>query len=404
MKKNNGFFKYILISLVLVAFTFIGGAYIGYKHYPGIDNVVSAASKYGEQEINADFDLFWKAWKILNEKSIYAKDVTDQEKVWGAIEGLAESMGDPYTIFFPPEESKLFREEIEGSFEGIGAEIAVRDGVLTIVAPLKNTPAWKAGLKPGDKILKIDDVSTENMDADQAVELMRGPKGTELSLTVISKDDLNEKVIIVIRDVIDYPIIETKLRDDNIFVISFYSFSKNSLRLFKDALTEFIRSKSDKLIIDLRGNPGGFLSTAISIASIFVDEGEIIVSESFEGEDKPDIHRSKGPNVFADNLKMVVLIDQGSASASEILAGALQQHKIATLVGEQSFGKGTVQELVELTEDTSLKITVARWLLPNGDPIPEDGLVPDYIVSITEEDDEAERDPQMDKAVELLLK
>lgn len=404
MRKNYGFLKYILISLCLVAITFVGGVYIGYKYYPGIDNVVSASSKYSEQEINADFSLFWKAWKILNEKSIYASDVTDQEKVWGAIEGLALSMGDPYTVFFPPEESKLFKEEIEGSFEGIGAEIAVRDGALTIVAPLKNTPAWKAGLKPGDKILKIDDVSTENMDADQAIELMRGPKGTELSLTIISKNDLTEKIIIVVRDVIDYPIIETELREDNIFVISFYSFSKNSLRLFKDALTEFVKSKSDKLIIDLRGNPGGFLNTAISIASIFVDEGEIIVSESFEGEDRPDIHRSKGPNIFTDKLKMVVLIDQGSASASEILAGALQQHKVATLVGEKTFGKGTVQELVELTDDTSLKITVARWLLPNGDPIPEDGLVPDHIVSITEEDDEAERDSQMDKAVELLLK
>lgn len=404
MRNNLKLIKYILISLALVFVIFISGAYIGYKKHPNIDNIVSAANKNQEFEIDADFDLFWKAWKILNEKSIYAKEVTDQEKVWGAIQGLAQSLGDPHTIFFPPEESKLFKEEIEGSFEGIGAEIDVRDGVLTIVAPLKNTPAWKAGLKPGDKIIEIDGISTENMDADRAVSLMRGPKGTELSLKIISKDELEVKNIIVIRDVIDYPIIETELRDDNIFVISFYSFSKNSLNLFKEALNEFMKTKTNKLVIDLRGNPGGFLNTAVSIASIFVDEGKVIVSEKFEGKDEPDVHRSRGPNIFNKDLKVVVLVDQGSASASEILAGALQQHKVATLVGEKTYGKGTVQELVELTKDTSLKITVAKWLLPNGEPIPSDGLVPDYIVPITDEDNELKHDPQMEKAVEILLK
>ena len=404
MNKNKIFKKisYVIISLVIVSGLLSLGIYLGYSHRPEIEKIANVINKNPQVETSADFSAFWKVWNTLNEKSIYAKKVGDQDRVWGAISGLASSLGDPYTVFFPPKENKSFNEQILGSFEGIGAEIGIKDGVLTVIAPLKDSPSWKAGLIAGDKIIKINNIATNDMTIDKAVELIHGPKGTTVTLNILRTGESKTRDIIITRDKIQTPTVDTELRPDGIFVIKFYSFSENSDNLFKASLVKFIDSKSNKLILDMRGNPGGYLDSAVNIGSWFIDEGKIILSEDSGNGSNPKIYRSHGPRLFNDKLSFVVLVDGGSASAAEILAGALKEHGIATLVGEKTFGKGSVQELVKITEDTSLKVTIANWLTPNGVSISLKGIEPDVVVPFTIKDFEAKKDPQMDKAVEIL--
>jgi carboxyl-terminal processing protease len=402
MRKHSKQALYIVLSLILLCGVFSFGAYIGYSRRPAIEKVLSVTHKEPAIETKADFDSFWKVWNLLNEKSIYAKKVTDQDRVWGAIRGMASSLGDPYTVFFSPEENKLFNEEIHGSFGGIGAEIGIKDKILTIVSPLKNSPASLAGVKSGDKILKIDKTETTDMTTDKAISLIRGPKGSTVTLTILRSPERTTREFKIVRDDIQIPTIDTELRKDNIFVIKFYSFSENSAPLFRSAIDQFRASGSHKLILDMRGNPGGYLDSAVSIGSLFIDEGKTIVSEDFGTNRKPEFYRSRGPKLFDDNLDFVVLVDGGSASASEILAGALREYGVATLVGARTFGKGSVQELVGVTDDTSLKVTVAKWLTPKGLSISDHGLDPDIAVPFTEKDLDAKRDPQLDKAVEIL--
>jgi carboxyl-terminal processing protease len=404
MRKNYQKYIYILISLILLLGVFGFGFYFGYTNRSEVLKVYSLNHKDPIFETNADFDPFWKVWNILNEKAIKAKDISNQDRVWGAVEGLASSLDDPYTIFLPPEENKIFNEEIAGSFEGIGAEIGMKDNILTIISPLKNTPSFIARLKAGDKVLKIDDATTSDMSIDEAISLIRGQKGTIVKLTIFRDGEKETRDISITRDKIDVPALETELREDNIFVISFYSFSEKATSLFRNALIEFLGSGSTKLVIDLRGNPGGYLDSAINIASFFIDEGKVIVSESFRDETSDMSYRSHGPKLFDKSFSLVVLVDEGSASASEILAGALKEHGVGTLIGEKTFGKGSVQELVKITEDTSLKVTVANWFTPNGVSISKEGLLPDIKVSFTSKDLEMGIDPQMNKAVEILLK
>lgn len=408
MKYLKGKLGMIFITLIVIGGSFFAGVYFGYNDRPEVEKVTDILNKKYTGEFTGgevDFEPFWKAWNTINEKYVASTSTlpTNQEKVWGAISGLARSLGDPYTTFLPPVEAEIFESDISGNFEGVGMEIGIREEELTVIAPLKDTPAERAGIKAADKILKIDGVPSLSMSIDKAITLIRGERGTAVVLT-IGREETGEVLDIeIIRDIIDIPVIETELRDDGVFVIGLYSFTGTAPRLFKNALEEFSNSHSDKLILDLRGNPGGFLEVAVDMASWFLPAGKVVVTEDF-GSDKDDrVYRSRGYDIFSDELKLVILINEGSASASEILAGALREHKKAILVGQKTFGKGSVQELVKITPDTSLKVTVARWLTPNGISISEDKLSPDYEVERSLEDFQADRDPQLDKAVEILL-
>lgn len=353
-----------------------------------------------------DFSPFWKAWNLINEKYIAASTtapaVSDEEKVYGAIQGLASSLGDPYTVFFPPVEADLFASDIRGNFEGVGMEVLAQDGVLNVIAPLKDSPASRAGILAGDKIIRIDGETTNGLSTEDAVQKIRGPQGTSVSLTIVREGVKQPLEIAVTRAVIDLPVINTQILPGGIFKIDLYSFSATSPNLFRNALREFIISGNGKLILDLRGNPGGYLEAAIDMASWFLPQSKVIVREDFAGTQSEKVYRSRGYDVFTDKLKFVILVDKGSASASEILAGALQEQGRAVLVGEQTFGKGSVQELIDLTKDTSIKITVARWLTPNGNSISAKGVTPDFAVPYTIEDKTAGRDPQLEKAIEIL--
>jgi carboxyl-terminal processing protease len=392
-----------------------GAAGFGTGMVAGSHAYVGSASAALSEAPPSDIDLspVWRAWRVIDEKFVPAsvattsdgkapEPVSEEERVWGMIQGLAGSLNDPYSYFLPPVEQKQFQEDMSGAFEGVGMEIAIRDQILTVVSPLRSSPAERAGIKAGDRIIKIGDTETRGMDISTAVNTIRGPKGSTVTLTIV-REGVNEPLeISIVRDVINMPVVTSTLRDDGIFVIELANFTANSPALFRSALREFVESGSTKLVLDLRGNPGGYLDAAVDMASWFLPSGSAVVTEDYAGNRDNIVHRSRGYNVFTDNLKMVILVDKGSASASEILALALRSYGKATLVGATTFGKGSVQELVDITSDTALKLTVARWVGPNGEPIPHSGIVPDVEVAITDENVQAGEDPQMDKAIEIL--
>ncbi len=395
--------RHFSIALFIIA-AFLFGIYVGSKDTLDIYKITSISNKEPQVETNADFAPFWKAWNTINEKSPDAKNIDDQKRVYGAISGLVDALNDPYSVFFNPEESKAFQEEIAGNFTGVGMEVGVKNKILTVVAPIKDTPAERAGIRPGDQILKIDKTITSGLEVDKAVKLIRGEKGTTVTLTIFREGLKEPKEIKIVRDTINMPTLDAELRPDGIFVIKLYSFSANATNLWNQSMKKLMESGSKKLILDLRGNPGGYLDAAVDISSWFLPGGKVVVTEDYGNNKKPRVFRSRGYNSFGDDLKFVILINGGSASASEIVAGAMQDHKKAILVGEKSFGKGSVQEVLEMTKDTLLKITVAKWLTPNGHLIHEKGLNPDHEIKISTKDFEAKKDPQMDKALELLNK
>lgn len=392
---------YIAVVLMLV---FGAGALAGYANRPEVSRFTGLLNRENDISETADFETFWRAWRILNEKHVSAKDVVSQDKVWGAIQGLASSFKDPYTVFMPPVEAKDFDSQVSGNFGGVGMEIGLKDNIVTVITPLKDSPAEKAGMRSGDKVLEINGKITSGMSTEDAVHLIRGEVGTVAKLLVFRQGRKLPFEVEITRAVIQIPTIDTEVRADGVFVIRLYNFSAPSANLFREALQEFIDSGLNKLVLDLRGNPGGYLDAAADMASWFLPKGTLIVRENYGDRQVEDALRSFGYDVFADNpIKMVILLNGGSASASEILAGALSEHGVAKLVGTQTFGKGSVQELIKLTSDTSLKVTIAKWYTPNGVSISEKGISPDYVVDLTEDDVNNQRDPQMDKAVQVLL-
>jgi carboxyl-terminal processing protease len=324
------------------------------------------------------------------------------------ISGLAASLNDPYTFFLPPQQNQDFTQDMSGSFEGVGMEIEVKDEILTVVSPLKNTPAEKAGLKADDQILKINGDDTKGMDVSTAVTKIRGPKGSQVDLLVMREGWDAPKDIKVTRDTITVPIVATqadtheKNIPSDVYVISVATFTSNSPDLFRNALRDFLQSGKHKLVLDLRGNPGGYLEAAVDMASWFLPAGDVIVTEDYNGHADNIVHRSLGYNIFNKNMKMAILVDKGSASASEILSDALRYYGVAKLIGTNTFGKGSVQELVDITPKTSLKVTVARWLGPDGKQIPHEGITPDIMATTSDELVQQGKDPQMDAAIKYL--
>lgn len=392
------------LALILTAAAFFSGLHIGSDS--SFDaNVRSIFASPARSEENVDLSTFWRVWEVLDQRFVASTStdpLTDEERVWQAAQGLVDSYGDPYTVFLPPEDAEIFEEDISGNFEGVGMEIGIRNDVLTVIAPLPDSPAERAGILAGDAVIRIDGDSTDSFSIDEAVKRIRGEKGTEVTLTIFREGEEELLEISVVRDRIDIPTITTERRD-GVFIVRLFNFSALSEAKMQEALREFVANREEKLIIDLRGNPGGFLQSAVNIASYFLPTGKVVVREDFGDDREEELYRSSGRTLrsFAPE-EVVVLVDGGSASASEILAGALQEHDVAIVIGSQTFGKGSVQELVELRDGSSLKVTIARWLTPDGTSISDGGLTPDIEVEVTREDREAGIDPQLDAAIEFL--
>lgn len=367
--------RYLAVTIMGLSL-FLIGYLVGGKSF----TQVQAQSVMTLQAVKSGGGLLGEVTGILDSKFIHWKASTtlptEKEKEYGMIKGYVDAYKDPYTVFFPPVQAKSFAQNVKGSFGGVGMQVSEKDGRVVVIAPLKDSPAMKAGILAGDLIATIDGKDTSSMSSEEAVSLIRGDIGTEVKIGVLHKDAKAVVEVKIIRQEIKIPTIDTEQKE-GVFIIHLYNFSSESPALFEKAINEFIASKLPYLVLDLRGNPGGYLEAAVSMASFFLPEGKVIVSEKHgDGKEAP-AHRSKGFNLFNSNLKMVILVDGGSASASEILAGALKDHGIAKVVGEKSFGKGSVQELINLSDGSSIKVTIAKWYTPNGVSISEHGIVPD---------------------------
>ena len=401
----------ILIIIVSLAVGFGGGVLLTKS-----DDVSSSElfKKVINQDLgkpdNVNFGLFWEVWNSVQEKYVDKNKLDPQKMLNGAISGMVNSIGDPYTVYFEPVTSKKFEEEISGAFGGIGIEIGKKDGILTVISPIKDTPAFRAGLKAGDKIIKIDSKSTENMSIEEAVNTIRGKKGTKVTLTVSSNGGA-PRDISMIRDTIKIPSVKWKMieKDNNkIAYLEILSFNQNVDSEFKKAAQEILNSNATKLIVDLRNNPGGLLDSAINLGGWFLEKNQMVVIEEF-GNGTRNEFKADG-NGALKNYPTVILVNGGSASASEILAGAIHDNRKVKLVGEKTFGKGSVQELEKFDNGSSLKVTIAKWLTPSGISISEKGIEADVKVEITDKDredgkieiGEPGKDPQLDKAIELL--
>jgi carboxyl-terminal processing protease len=346
-----------------------------------------------------DFSLFWDAWNTLDRE--YYADTDYQKMLYGAIKGMAEATGDPYTIYMTPEEVDAFNKEFEGSFSGIGIEIAKRNDVLVIISPLPGTPASEVGLKARDIIVKINDEDALSFNVDEAVSKIRGEKGSEVRLTIQRDGQLQEfkltrREINVKSVTVDYKNVSGK----EIAVIKINQFNQDTVKDFQKIVDEILLRNTKGIVLDLRGNPGGYLSGAVSVASEFIDGG-IVLYEEEKGGKKREITTSEKARL--SEIKLNVLIDEGSASASEILAGALQDRNRAKIIGKKSFGKGLVQMVFDL-KSGALKVTIAKWLTPNGKSINEQGITPDIDIDLTDENLDKYQDPQLDKAFEEIVK
>ncbi len=393
-----------VIALLIIGVSFLTGAWYGFSNRPAIETVLNVAHQKPPQELaQVDFDLFWSVWSTVEQKYVDREKVNRQDLVYGAISGLVQALKDPYSQFLPPAESKQFQEDIKGAFGGIGAEIGIRKNILTVIAPLKESPAEKSGIKAGDKILKIDNKETNDLGIDEAVQLIRGEPGTEVRLTIFRDTFDRTKEIKIRREIIKIPIISTEKKPNGVFVISLNRFTENAAYEFRNAVKEFFDGNSQKLVLDIRNNPGGYLVTAVDIASWFLPPGEVVARERY-ADGSEDIHRSNGYRLF-EKVPTVILINEGSAAASEILAGALRDNKGTKLIGMKTYGKGSVQEVEPLPKNSSLKITIAKWLTPKGNEINGKGLEPDIKVELPPaEEQDPKVDPVLEKALEIIQK
>ncbi|MDD3679089.1 MAG: S41 family peptidase [Patescibacteria group bacterium] len=353
-------------------------------------------------ESSADFSVFWRAWDLIVEK--YDGEVDFKKMIYGAIKGMSEALGDPYTVFMTPEESQALENELSGVIYGIGAEIGIKNDKLTVISPLSGSPAEEAGLMPGDIIIKIDDEETTKMSVDEAVSKIRGKEGTNVVLTIARGK--TEKTYKIKRSKITIKSVNHEIIEENIGYIEITRFDEKTTTNLRKALDEFASKNIEKIILDLRGNPGGYLDQSISVSSEFLEKGVIVTEKKdVDTNGKRYEYKASGRGKMTDKkYKIVVLVNEGSASAAEIVAGALKDHKRATIVGETTFGKGSVQEIENLSGGAKMRITVAHWYTPNGQNIAKSGIKPDIEAKLTEEDYDKGRDPQLKRAISILNK
>lgn len=402
--------KKILIAILAGFFVlgvFSAGLLYGAKNGILINNLVRVGTgKVLNKDItpkqylqDVSFSLYWDLWDTIQKRYYDFKNVKEVDMFYGSLAGMVAALNDPYSVFLSPQVNEEFTDELSGKFEGIGAEIGIRKDQLTIIAPLPDSPAFRAGLKIGDKILAIDGIDTQGMALDKAVSLIRGEKGTKVKLTIATASDNEIKDVEIVRDTIKIISVTWEQKNNETAYIKISYFNEDTFERFRQAVAEALKNNPKNIILDLRGNPGGFLDTAVKIASYWVDNQPVVLEKLYDGSITP--FPAVGKPVLKDK-KTYILINGGSASASEIVAGALQDYNLATVVGEQSFGKGSVQDLINFVDGSAVKLTVAKWLTPKSNAIDQVGITPDVVVEMTSDDYDENRDPQLDKVLELI--
>ena len=364
----------------------------------------SGQSELTAEDIPPEFTTFWEAWSFLNEE-FYGEIPPDNERVYGAIRGMVASFGDQHTGFIDPIRAAVFTENMSGSFEGIGATIRLDEfGRLMIVDPMPDRPAFKAGLRPGDIIIEVDGQPVEGLSLYEDVLLIRGPAGSAVVLTVFREGELEPFEVSVVRAKIEIEVVEAELLDrpGHIGYVQLTEFSQGASDKVAEAIEALVDQGATAIIFDLRSNPGGLLSEAVDVSALFLKEGTVVI-EKLKGGEERRLGVDGGRHVALD-IPLVVLINVGSASASEIVAGAIQDYDRGTIMGQQTFGKGSVQLPHQLSDGSELRVTVAEWLTPSGRQIHGEGIAPDIVVEMTFEDLEQGLDPQLDAAVEFLRK
>lgn len=390
----------LYVYLLLAAAIFIVGFWFGQNSQTvpsgSILPKVQVLNKEPPKPIGVDFSLFWDVWDRVNASYLNQKDIDPQKLLYGAISGLVNSLDDPYSAFLPPEQNQAVKQELSGFYEGVGIQLGAKDGKIVVIAPLSGTPAAEAGIRAGDVILKIGDKETVGMSLPEGVALIRGSAGSKVKLTVSrGEKEVFEKELV--RAKIDLKTVELSF-DGDFAILKLSRFSEKTQGEWDKTVQEILDKKAKGVVLDLRNNPGGFLQGAIYVAGEFV-QGKIVGQEDKTG--KKDFMSAPRKGKLLDS-PLVVIINQGSASAAEIVAGALQEKGRAKLVGEQSFGKGTVQDAQELAGGSGLHITIAKWLLPSGKDINGQGLKPDDSVKQEEGQEKEDRDPQLERSLQIL--
>jgi len=400
MIKQKQTTKIVVVALlcgILAGGVLLFGYYLGSNSIaiPGISQVINRDANQPEE---VDFSVFWQVWNQVHDNYIDSDKLNDKDLVEGAIAGMVEAIDDPFSVFMPASEAKRFSQDLDGSFGGIGIRIEMKDQQLTITSPLTDTPAERAGLLPGDVIVKIDGQATEDMNFEDMVAKIRGEIGTEVSLSVYRAGSSRLQIFDVTREEIVVKSVEYELNQkNNIGIIKITQFGSDTTQLLKAVAADIKEQQPDGLILDLRNNPGGYLDTSVEVASIFIEDG-LIVKQT--GQDETE-YKAQGRALLI-SYPLVVLVNNGSASASEIVAGAIRDYNQGLLVGEKTFGKGSVQDLAEFGQWGDLRLTVGRWQTPNGEEINHKGIQPDIKVKMNSKNIDTIKDIQIQRAIKEL--
>lgn len=385
----------VMLAIVVTSAAFLAG-------FMASSSLAAAPAPAAEERAGPEvesFSIFWEAWRILK-RDFYGELPSSQKMTYGAIRGVLATLDDEHTVFVEPQQAAIFQEDLKGSFEGIGATVRMRaDGRLVIVQPLEGQPAAEAGLMPGDIVLKVDDTVIRNMSVIEAISLIRGPAGSLVRLTILRPEVEEPFVVEIVRKKIEMPVIQARMLEDNFAYVKLMEFTAGASDKLMGTMQTLLAEEPKGLILDLRSNPGGLLDEAIEVSDQFVDE-DLILLERRKGEQEREYPARDGGLTL--DIPLVVLINEGTASASEIVAGAIQDSGSGLLIGDRSFGKGSVQIPRTLSDGSELRVTVAYWFTPDGHDIEDRGLIPDIVVKMTQEDFAAGRDPQLERAIEYL--
>jgi len=395
-KTFQGLTLILLVSIVVSLSYLVGFASQVILPYAG--KVEESEIFHLTAEEPPEFAVYWESWNLVEQK-FYGELPDTKTQTYGSIRGMLAALGDPNTFFIEPPDREIEEAQFQGRYGGIGAEYTMRDGYLVVVTPFQDSPAFRAGIRPSDIIIAVDGTDIFGLSQNEAILLIRGPVGSKVQLTIRRESELEPLILPLTREEIEPPTVTWELKEEGIGYVELSFFGGRTNEELRHALTQLQSQGATSLILDLRNNPGGLIGAAVDVASQFIDTGVILYQRDAQGNDQPFPAKKGG---LATETPLAVLVNGGTASAAEIMAGALSDHQRAVLIGEKTFGKGSIQTVRQLSDHSSIHVTTAHWLTPQGHEIEGVGLMPDLEVPLTQEDVDNQRDPQLDRALAYL--